>query len=405
VPEASYRVLVVDDEPLALNLAKRVFQSESDIEVHATTSPVQGLAIAGQHDIDLVIADQRMPELSGLEFLDRLRAVRPRAQRLLLTAYPDMSVALRAINDGLVYRFVLKPWDLDDMRITVRRALEAKRLGDAHEKVVAQLKASHEELVHSEHLAALGRLSAGIGHELSNAVTPILANAGVLEHGVSQFVDVLRAADHAIERGFAREEVERLKAAVRAATEAKTVAVVDNSLRSVKAASMQLSSLVRGVRGYTVPTEPQPFDVNQSVLAAIQLVSHRLKGPMKLERDLRAVPRVRGRGPEITQVALNLIGNAIDAVERMLDPTIQVRTWHEGRFVKLQISDNGLGLDPAIAQRLFQPFASTKGAGRGNGLGLSICRSIVGSHGGTIEASSPPGRGARFTVSLPAIEP
>src|SRR5579859_2128166 len=153
----SYRLLVVDDETLALNLVKRVFESESDIEVHSTTSSQRALEIGMLHDIDLVITDQRMPEMEGLQLLARMREVRPHALRILLTAFPDTSVALKAINEGLVYRFVLKPWDTEDMRLTVRRALETKRLSDEHERLIGQLRSSHQELIEAEHMAALGR--------------------------------------------------------------------------------------------------------------------------------------------------------------------------------------------------------------------------------------------------------
>jgi len=108
----SYRLLAVDDEPLALNLIERVFAAEADVELRLATSPTKGLEIAAGLDLDVVISDQRMPEMSGLAFLARIREIRPRGHRILLTAYPDMEVALHAINDGLVYRFVLKPWDL-----------------------------------------------------------------------------------------------------------------------------------------------------------------------------------------------------------------------------------------------------------------------------------------------------
>jgi C4-dicarboxylate-specific signal transduction histidine kinase len=103
------------------------------------------------------------------------------------------------------------------------------------------------------------------------------------------------------------------------------------------------------------------------------------------------------------QVVLNLLGNAADAVEKRPNPTVQVRTWHEAGKVHLEIVDNGKGLDPAVALKLFQPFVSTKATGRGSGMGLSICRGIVESHGGTIEAASQRGAGTRFTVALPAI--
>jgi len=374
VPNPSYRLLVVDDEPLALKLAERVFEGESDIKLQATTSPRIGLEIATLEDIDLVIADQRMPEMSGLSFLGRLREIRPRALRLLLTAYPDMAVALQAINDGLVYRFVLKPWDLDDMRVTVRRTLETKRLSDEHDKLVAQLKNNYDELVRSERMAALGRLSAGIGHELSNAVTPLLAHISVME------ADVSRLAAGGVDR----------------------LSSIQESLAVMREAGKQLESLVRGVKGYARSAEPAPFDVNQAVLSAAQLLAHRFRHSIRLERELKAVPLVRCRGPEITQVLLNLLGNAADAVEAREGAQVRVRTWPEGAKVRIEVADNGPGLDPDVAPRLFQPFVSTKASDGGTGLGLSICRSIVESHGGSIEAASLPGSGARFTVTLPA---
>ena len=133
----------------------------------------------------------------------------------------------------------------------------------------------------------------------------------------------------------------------------------------------------------------------------MQLLSHRLRESVRLERKLEAVPLVRCRGPEITQVVLSLLGNAADAVQRVPEPTIEVRTSHQGSTVRLEVVDNGTGLDPGVAQRLFKPFTSTAGGGRG--LGLSMCKSIVERHGGTIEAGAEGSRGTRFTVTLPAI--
>src|SRR5256886_16929691 len=179
--EPSYRLLVVDDEPLALNLAKRVFETESDIALHSATSAVRALEMAMIHDTDLVITDQRMPEMTGLQFLARGRGGRPRALRGLLTAFPDTTVALKAINEGLLYRFILQPWEPEDMRVTVRRALGAKRLADEHDRLVNQLKTSYEELIQSERMAALGRLSAGIRHELETSVDPLISRLAALE--------------------------------------------------------------------------------------------------------------------------------------------------------------------------------------------------------------------------------
>src|SRR5882724_9086372 len=322
--EPSYRLLVVDDEPLALNLARRVFETESDIGLHSATSAVRALEMAMIHDIDLVITDQRMPEMTGLQFLARVREVRPRALRVLLTAFPDTSVALKAINEGLLYRFILKPWEPEDMRVTVRRALETKRL------------------------------SAGIGHELKSAVAPLLAGVGSLEVQLGRLLEAGGAAARAVQREFGADEVERLKDAVLRATP-DVAGGAQESLAAIRAAVAQLEALARGVQSYTAAVEPEPFDINQAVLSAVQLLSHRLRESVRLERNLQAVPLVRCRGSEITQVVLNLLGNAVDAVHRAPEPTIHVRTWHEGTSVRLEIAENGAGLDPSIALRLFKP--------------------------------------------------
>jgi C4-dicarboxylate-specific signal transduction histidine kinase len=363
---------------------------------------VRALEMAMIHDIDLVITDQRMPEMTGLQFLARVREVRPRALRMLLTAFPDTSVALKAINEGLLYRFILKPWEPEDMRVTVRRALETKRLSDEHDRLVNQLKTSYEELVQSEHMAALGRLSSGIGHELKTAIDPLAERLATLEVEVRRLVEATKAASHAAQKGFAPDEVERLKEAVLRATP-DMAGAAEESLAGLRASVTQLEALARGVRSYTASVEPEPFDINQAVLSAVQLLSHRLRETIRLERKLEAVPLVRCRGPEITQVVLNLLGNAADAVQRVPEPVIEVRTSHESGAVKLEVADNGTGLDPAVSERLFKPFTSTKPAGRGRGLGLSICKSIVESHGGRIEAGPDGERGTRFTVILPAI--
>jgi C4-dicarboxylate-specific signal transduction histidine kinase len=334
------------------------------------------------HDIDLVISDQRMPEMEGLQFLARLREIRPAAFRILLTAFPDTTVALKAINEGLVYRFILKPWEPEDMRVTVRRALETKRLQDEHERVITQLKTSYDELVQAEHMAALGRLSAGLGHELSNSVSALLAGIRSMEAELGPLVAAPRA--------------DRAGSDMRGNAEA--------SFAAVRVASGRLATLVRGLESYTVRADPEPLYINQVVLTAIQLLSNRFGKSIHLERDLRPVPMARCRRSEILQVALNLLGNAADAVEKRSDATVQIRTSHEGSKVRLEIVDNGKGLDPAVAARLFQPFVSTKATGRGTGMGLSICRSIVESHGGTIDAVSERGVGTRFTVTLPAID-
>jgi two-component system NtrC family sensor kinase len=398
----AYSLLVVDDEPLALNLIERAFAAETDMDVRVATSPVRGLEIADRQELDLIITDQRMPEMDGLAFLARARERRPRAHRILLTAYPELEVALRAINDGLVYRFVLKPWDLDDMRVSVRRAVEAKRLADAHESMAAKLSAQFDELVRAERLATIGRLSAGVGHELANAATPLLVNAQWLGEEVVRLRELFRACAHAVESGFPPEALEKLTVQTRRMQE-RNSDDLNEILASIGAAGMQMRSVIEGMKRVVGDApEPAPYDLNQGVLSAVSLLRHRFKSRIELERDLTAVPAVLCRGPEIAQVLLNLLVNAADAVESSTLRTVRVRTWEREGKVHLEVSDSGPGIDSAVRSRLFEPFVTTKQNGRGTGLGLSICKNIVESHGGSIAVDSESGKGARFTVTLPA---
>jgi len=118
----SYKILIVDDEPANLRTLSRLFRE--DFEVFTATSGAEALELLRQHDVALLITDQRMPGMTGIELLKNTVSIRPRMVRIILTGYTDVDALVEAINCGQVYRYVAKPWSNDDLRLTVRRALE-----------------------------------------------------------------------------------------------------------------------------------------------------------------------------------------------------------------------------------------------------------------------------------------
>lgn len=118
----SYKILIVDDEPANLRALERLFRQE--YEVLIANSGLEALELLGQHDVALLITDQRMPSMTGIELLKKTMSVRPRMVRMILTGYTDVAALVEAINCGEVYRYVTKPWSNDDLRVTVKRALE-----------------------------------------------------------------------------------------------------------------------------------------------------------------------------------------------------------------------------------------------------------------------------------------
>jgi signal transduction histidine kinase len=382
---APYRILALDDEYLALNLVQRAFEEDDDVALFVSASPSEALEIARKQDIELVMSDQRMTEMSGLEFLLRFREVRPGAVRILLTAYPDLQVVLRAITEGLVYRFVLKPWDPDEMRITIRRAIEAKRVADENARMADQLRVQFEELVHAEKMAVVGRLVAGIGHELGNPVGSLVGNMELLESELGPVLERAAARGDVLSPGVLRK--------------------VQVCLASMRNASEQIYGIIGGLRRYSHPgaASPAPWDVNEGVKAALQLLGHRLKLHARVLPDLGAVPPIVCRGQEIVQVLVNLIANAADAVEARHGGAVSLKTREDGGFVRIEVADTGPGIPEHVKRQLFSPFVTTKAVGHGTGLGLSICKSIVDSHGGRIEVVSELGKGTSFTVVLPVV--
>jgi len=118
----SHKILVVDDEPANLRSLARLFREE--YEVLTAESGQQALELLGLHDVALLITDQRMPGMEGIELLKRTVPIRPRMVRMILTGYTDVDALVEAINCGQVYRYVTKPWNNEDLRMTVKRALE-----------------------------------------------------------------------------------------------------------------------------------------------------------------------------------------------------------------------------------------------------------------------------------------
>jgi putative two-component system response regulator len=176
----SYKVLVVDDEPANLRLLERLFRR--DYQVFTATSGAEALALLNQHDIALLITDQRMPGMTGIELLKNTVALRPHMVRIILTGYTDVSALVEAINCGHVYQYVTKPWNNDELRLTVERALEhfettksSHEFEQANKRLSIRLKEMTRGVVRaiSDALEAKDEYSCGHARRVSGYATAI----------------------------------------------------------------------------------------------------------------------------------------------------------------------------------------------------------------------------------------
>ena len=268
-----------------------------------------------------------------------------------------------------------------DLEREVRRRTEVleqrnKELHDALEK----LRRAQNDLIRSEKLASMGRLVAGIAHEINNPVNAVINTIGPLEEVIRS---IREAKDPATLVERANEAEEMLAVVQRGATRSKAI--------------------VQALHNYSRGDDEQPREVNlgRSVDDTLDLLRHRLKD-VRVEKDVDPKLRVIGFPGQIDQVLMNLVTNAAQAIgPRPGGGLVRISARADDGSAIITVSDDGPGIPPDLVARIFDPFFTTKDVGEGSGLGLSIVHGIVERHGGTITAEATPGGGATFVVRLP----
>ena len=275
----------------------------------------------------------------------------------------------------------------------LRRAY--RELNDAH----SSLKRAQQQLVQSEKMASLGRLVAGVAHELNNPISFIYGNAHSLESYRQKLVMYLEA----IHEGVDEDKLAQLRQRLRIDHILGDLAPLVEGTREGAA---RVSDIVKSLRrlSFTGKEQPEAFDLVRVLKTAAQW-SSRGSGRRRvdLELDLPEEMTVTGHDGQIHQVVVNLIENALDAVEGSDTPRVSLSGQTRDGEAVVTLRDNGPGIPDSDLMRIFDPFFTTKSVGEGTGLGLWISYGIVKDHGGTLKAVNRES-GAEFTFTLPLAQ-
>lgn len=275
----------------------------------------------------------------------------------------------------------------------------------ARKKAEEEAAAMREQLLQSEKMASVGLLAAGVAHEINNPVGYLSSNLYALAEDISKISAALRgnkASLHAPERGgpYAVKLGETEWIRDMNATLQEMAQIVNECRDGLE----RIESIVTGLKGFShrEADEAKAYDINQCIEDAIRLSWHEVKYGASLEKALQALPRVWCKPRQITQVLVNMLLNAVQAMEQ---GHIKIKSWasSDGKEVFISIEDNGPGISKEMQRRIFDPFFTTKPVGQGTGLGLSVAYGIVSEHGGKIQVKSAPGGGAAFVISLPVM--
>ncbi|MBX3198839.1 MAG: response regulator [Labilithrix sp.] len=382
-------ILYVDDEHANRIVFEITFGKT--FRIKCVSSAEEALGFVSQEHIAVIVSDQRMTGMSGDELLKKVKDLSPDTVRMIVTAYSDLEPILNAVNEGLVARYVIKPWDRVELEETLRWALEAYVAGK-------QNNALQLRLMQTERLRTLGQVSAAVLHDLNQPVMAVSMSAEQLNElsGIAPALIRLSQGDTAL-----------------TASERTTLGQLGEDLpelaSSLTSCASFMADLMKQMKQFQRHDTAPPTSGDVAPLPVIKLALAMCRGGSmssgsKLAYDGPAeLPRVRATSTDLMQIFVNLVRNAQQALEEhaVRQGTVILRAVVEPGGLTLSVTDNGPGIPPDILARLGTPFYTTRESG--TGLGVAQVKRLVGRLGGELRIESTVGDGTRAIFTLPTL--
>lgn len=378
------QVLAVDDEPDMLRFLRS--QLEDDYDVIEAVDGDQATVMAAQYLPDAVVCDMMLPEKDGLQVCRDLRANHTTrgVPFLMLTARADDETKLASLAAG-ASDFLPKPFSTAELKLRLKNLVDAQRLQKELARQNKQLEVTLEELrdaelqlVQAEKMASLGRLSAGIIHEINNPLN--FARTGL--HILSRHGQNLPSET--------REEFEEV-------------------LRDIGEGITRVAGIVGDLRQFSHPDAGalHLVDIELTIDSALRFLAPEWKdGRADIVKEIPDGFMVPANRNKLVQVLLNLCQNSFDAMRDHPPasgrPSLHIRAWEENGRRRVAVRDNGPGIPEHHLPHIFEPFYTTKEVGKGMGLGLSICYRIIEEAGGRIMVNTQAGQFCEFILDFPS---
>lgn len=278
----------------------------------------------------------------------------------------------QAVMLGWMLTLLITVWLANRITRNLRR--QRRRLVRQNRRIKKMswtLRRQQQGMIQQEKMAAVGQMAAGVAHEIAN---PLASMDSLMQ--------------------LAERRPEKLKPEL---------------LQTLREQVKRINQIVRQMTAFAHPGEGQwqTMGLNEVVDKALEVIRYdpRLKRVVIDRQYAPNLPGVRMLAEHVQQVVINLVINALDAMEAAKEPKLTVKTGYGGGWCSIEVADNGTGMGPELRKRLFEPFFTTKPVGKGTGLGLSISYSLIRQHGGEIQVESREGAGSKFTVRLPVAGP
>ena len=383
-------VLYVDDERGNRVVFEQSFGQKFRIKTAA--GGAEALELLGKEDVAVLLTDQRMPEMSGDELLRAVKDRHPQVVRVVITAYADVEPILAAINEGLVARYVIKPWDRAELEQLLRWATEAWALG-------RESAALQRRLLENERLATLGSIVGAVIHDLNQPLIGLVMNGDRLVE-LADTVPLLKRVLGGEPIGAAQRRT--IDALVEELPEIADE--LKQSIQHVRNMTGDLGQFLKQQPHHPGSASCDPLAVVRHAIGVCQDIAVRARGSLLYDGPAE-LPRVRMSATDMTQVMINLVANAAHALvaRDRSGGHVTVFARAEDQLVRFEIKDEGVGMTPEVLAKVGTPFFTTRK--EGTGLGVAQCHRLIGKAGGTFRIDSQVGVGTIVSFTLPRSEP
>ncbi len=429
-PLSKGNILIVDDVPNNLHLLAKILSKQG---YKTRTAPDGQLALRSIESTppDLILLDIMMPSMDGYKVCEILKASATTKDIpvIFISALNGVLDKVKAFEVGGV-DYITKPFQEQEVFARVSNQLLQRQLlhqtqsyAQQLEQTLTELKKTQAQLIQKEKMASLGQLAAGIAHEINNPVNFISGNISMAADYAQDLVRLIKLYRHYYPHPVAEivGELEKIQPEFIADDYPKL-------LGSMKEGASRISEIVVSFRNFSRLGQEKckPVDIHEGIDNTLVILQHRLKGAnnigeIEVRKHYSKLPKVTCYASQLNQVFMNLLINAIDALESqpyprkitistsvsadsepaLYNPDSKLAT-QKPQSVMILIADNGCGICEAVRHRIFDPFFTTKPVGSGTGLGLAISHDIiVEKHGGKISCISTPGGGTEFILQIP----